>query len=276
MVPFNPKPEQEGINHSEQRSLWEYAKLLASGLTIILLIIGLFGISGEWILLRFGWLVERHVFSSSMLGDLGGKPFPKGKTILENLVGTEASQFQVHVICDDEPNAFAMPGLYIAVTSGALKQIHSETGLAFIIAHEYGHFQNQDHLRGLGFGLGVSAALSLIGMDQIGAWITNISGEVLSRQFSQAQEEAADSVAISLLLKKYGHLNGATELFDHLQEVAGDAPLDSIFSTHPLTASRIARIRATAQEQHNSKRLEFKFQEAKFCKKDPPEKPTES
>ncbi|MCK7469774.1 MAG: M48 family metalloprotease [Desulfomicrobium escambiense] len=43
-----------------------------------------------------------------------------------------------------------LPGGHVVVFSGLLNTVTSENELAFILAHEMGHFQHRDHLRGAG------------------------------------------------------------------------------------------------------------------------------
>ena len=57
---------------------------------------------------------------------------------------------QVNLVESETPNAFAFPGGKIVVFSSLLDSVQSENGLAFVLAHELSHFQNRDHLRGMG------------------------------------------------------------------------------------------------------------------------------
>jgi Zn-dependent protease with chaperone function len=59
-------------------------------------------------------------------------------------------QYKIHIIPDPRINAMALPGGNIVVFSALIKETGSENELAFVLAHELGHFANRDHLRGLG------------------------------------------------------------------------------------------------------------------------------
>jgi Zn-dependent protease with chaperone function len=244
MVPYVPSPEREEINYSKENSFTGFLRLLASAAALIALIISVFAYSGEFILLRVSPSVERFVFGRFSGLTYEHKPFPEGAALLKKLIGEEAEQYRVILLCEAEPNAIAFPGHTIGVTIGALKGIKSEQGLAFLLGHELGHFTHRDHLRGLGAGLGINFGLSLIGLDEFGAWISDLSSTVVARQFSQVQESAADEVAISLVHNLYGNLEGAAEFFEHALTKRKDSSLDAVFSSHPLTQSRINAIRA--------------------------------
>ncbi len=71
-------------------------------------------------------------------------------------------QFRAAVLNGDDPNAFAFPGGWIVVSRGLLEQTDSENELAFVVGHEIGHFKNRDHLRGLGRGVALAIAMSVI------------------------------------------------------------------------------------------------------------------
>lgn len=248
MPPFKPKAEKEEINYSSQNSLMLLSKLVLGTIVVASLIVGVFGLAGEFLLVHLGSSVERFAFRFDAVDVFKGDNYPEGKKVLTKLIGNEAEQFKIIEIKEDAPNAIAIPGHIIAVTSGAIKSIHTEQGLAFLIGHEYGHFLHHDHIRGLGFGIGVAFSLNLIGLDEFGNWISNLSGTIISRRYSQAQEAAADDVAIALLQEKYGSLNGATEFFDSVIAESPDGTFDSIFSTHPLTQDRIKRIKDLAAQ----------------------------
>lgn len=253
MTPFVPKPDKEGINYQEKSSLGEFVRLLLSTVFVASLVIVLLGLGGEYLLLWFGAPLERYVFASKSFSALEGKNFSEGQAVLQKLIGEEAKSFSITVICDEDPNAFAIPGYTIGITSGTLANLKSEEGLAFVLGHEYGHFEHRDHLRGLGFGLGVLFATSLVGLEEIGSSITSLSQTLISRRFTKSQERAADETAIRLMKQSYGSLAGATEFFEHVQKESPDSRLDTFFSTHPLTKERIGRIQSAAAAEKTSR-----------------------
>ena len=56
----------------------------------------------------------------------------------------------VHVNKNPAINALALPGGQVVLFSGLLDKVNSENELAFVLAHEMGHYMHRDHLRGMG------------------------------------------------------------------------------------------------------------------------------
>ena len=159
---------------------------------------------------------------------------------------------QVVIINSKELNAFAFPGGYLIVFSGILDTLESENGLSFILAHELAHFKNRDHLRSLGRGV-VLVALSsvLTGADSGVSQLLAPTGYLGQSQFSQSRETKADIAGIEALDCRYGHVGGATELFEILQK---DDNLEEsfalhYFASHPELSKRIETLKNVAKEK---------------------------
>lgn len=140
-----------------------------------------------------------------------------------------------------EINAMAMPGGRIMVSEGLLRTVESENELVMVLGHELGHFDQRDHLKGLGRGLGaVVLAAALTGP---GSRMSDfIMKTLLSFQlnYSRTQERSADEFGVELLIKQYGHGGGSTTFFRRLRANASVPP--EFFSTHPDPQNRIAHI----------------------------------
>ena len=139
-------------------------------------------------------------------------------------------------------NAFAMPGGRIVVFSAALDQLKTENGLAFVLAHELGHYQNRDHLRGMGRSavlLTLSVLMTGAGSDMSSLLTPVFSAE--SAQYSQSRESAADVTALRALQCHYGHVGGATEFFEAIADLteSPDRGLAHYFASHPEALQRI-------------------------------------
>lgn len=166
--------------------------------------------------------------------------------------------FHVRVLEDPNPNAFALPGGVVVVTTGLLDRIESENELAFVLGHELGHFAGRDHLRGLGRGLAVSIAATLLGVsgDPNGS-LAGLASALSTRHFDRRQESAADEFGLDLLISEYGHAAGAAAVFSRVLHdpaqgvesgaIAGGSidRLAGYLSTHPMGPDRIARLDAS-------------------------------
>ena len=152
-----------------------------------------------------------------------------------------AYRLRVGVVEAAEPNAFAVPGGQLLVTSGLLEQAGSENELAFVLAHELGHVAGRDPLRALGRGLLVSLALAAVG-DTESASVAASAAQLGERSYSREQESAADRFALALVDAEYGHVGGATDFFRRL----GDDHDGGWLSTHPRSADRSAELERLA------------------------------
>ena len=161
--------------------------------------------------------------------------------------------FYAFVIEDPLPNAFALPGGAIGVTSGLLDRVQTENELAFILGHELGHFAGRDHLRGLGRGLAISIVWMATGLsgDQVESLATTASA-FSSRHFDRDQESDADLFGVRLLVQEYGHAAGPRAVFERVlvdpeteaNERSQETPrtlerLAGYLSTHPFGPDRI-------------------------------------
>ena len=160
---------------------------------------------------------------------------------------------QVVIQDSDLVNAFATGSGHIIILSGLLEQIKTENGLAFVLGHEIGHFQNRDHLRSMGRGVVLLAASALLsGADSGVSKILAPTVSLEEMRFSQDRELAADVTGLGLLNCRYGHVGGATEFFvSQLNSTPG--PLANIahyFASHPQAVARIQQIETLAAEQN--------------------------
>lgn len=156
----------------------------------------------------------------------------------------------VDLVEADELNALAFPGGKIIVFKPLIEEIHSENGLAFVLAHELAHFKNRDHLRGMGRGL-VLAVLSTL-VTGAGSDISQIlvpSNAIGQAQYSQEREAQADIAAIHALHCNYGHVGGAEEFFQILLAKHGlSSKFSSFLESHPQLEQRIDALHRTADQ----------------------------
>ncbi|MEL7310766.1 MAG: M48 family metallopeptidase [Pseudomonadota bacterium] len=157
-------------------------------------------------------------------------------------------EFRLDISEDPSPNAMALPGGLIIVTSGLLDAMEAENALAFVLGHELGHFKNRDHIRQLGriaaLGLFLSAMNTSGGSGAVGY---NVSDLTL-RGFSRDQEHEADRFGLELVYREYGHLGDALQFFAELDEQSDDGiQWDSYLGTHPSPGDRIGELSQLAE-----------------------------
>jgi len=172
--------------------------------------------------------------------------FDRAQRILAKLSsqpGVPPLDYRLRLIADDQPNAFAFPGGVIGVTTGLLETVEEdEIALAFVIAHELGHFAQRDHLRGLGRAVGRTLAWGIVfggGPDGF----ADLTGGLLDRAYSRGQESGADRFGLDLVLSAYGTAEGADKLFRWLERAQLQPAWATWLSTHPNPADRIQALR---------------------------------
>ena len=246
------------ISTEESRRIQRFLYLVASGTTAFALILLVaFLTADRWLLLishegerrfvdRYVMLVKNQFLESSD---------PVLQRYVEDLTRRIAAHMhppgdlsiRVHVV-KGPPNAAATLGGHIFVLEGLLHKLDSENSLAMVLAHELAHCINRDPLRSAGRGLLLEIALSSTGGGHLAG------NQLIMTRYSREQERAADQDALLALNAHYGHIGGATRLFEVLRASdrnsipATMGPARDVLSTHPSIDQRIEAIRASAAE----------------------------
>lgn len=251
-----PRKPREGINVSKTHPLVE-ASTLVVGLSLIFVAIVIALVFLIEIALYFVPVDKEARLFRNFLPDDVVTVAPMDERLYQTqlLADRLASHwadapYEIRVEIDDSTlvNALAFPGGLIIVTSGLLDEVASENELAFVLAHELGHFRNRDHLRALGR----STVLSLFFSVVMGSDASGISIKVADltlRGFSRTQESRADAFGLALVQAEYGHVNDAWRLFE--RDMA-DGDLADIFiyvSTHPDSGDRVENLRRQAERE---------------------------
>ncbi len=199
---------------------------------------------------------------------------------------------RVFVIDSDQPNAFATgrnpEHAAVAATTGLLKRLSSEEA-AGVMAHELAHVKNRDTLTmtitatlagaismlasfGLFFGGNRNNPLGIVGVILV-AILAPMAAMVVQMAVSRSREYEADRIGAQIC----GHPLWLASALEKIQSSAqridngaaernpGTAHLfiinplhahkvDSLFSTHPSTANRVARLRQMAAQMGQGKR----------------------
>lgn len=269
---FVPKEDQENYNVSESNTLLDFILLILGAAALVLIGYLLFGWAGEKIFTSMSVERENKLFSKfdpfgSSLKKLDVKQI---NSVFNKIKDKSKIDVNIFLLCESQPNAFAFPGGKMGVTSGLFNIVNTEIGLAFVLAHELGHFKNRDHMRGLGRNLGIIIMTQFIGLSTSTDATENLVNLVLQRTNSRSQEEEADLFAIGLIKDIYGQMNGAEEFFENLQndknaKIAEMIPL--IFKTHPGTQERIDLIKKQSTGKPSSPRLSVKEEIFTLCKR---------
>lgn len=167
--------------------------------------------------LGFGWLAERFAayIPASWESRLSVAPTPPAEDdrwfaeyqktlhIFEKLRSTEKLReipYALFLVEMEEPNAFAIPGGGVGVTSGLLEKVTTEPGRAMVLAHEFGHHEHRHTLRRLGRALVFQTAMALL-FGQTANPFAEVSVAMAELSYSRDQEREADEFGLRLVKK---------------------------------------------------------------------------
>lgn len=254
---FTPRHPETNVNVSPTHPLKEFA-ILAGGLLAIAVGVYLaLGVAVDLIVPHISLGLEKQL-AGAFMGRLAEKDEAADATqslqaLVDRLQTGCASlpyNITVHVQPSNAVNAAALPGGHILVFSGLLEEMSSENELAFVLAHELGHFANRDHLRGLGRALVLMAGSTvLFGADNS---VSDMIGQgiVLTElSFSRQQETRADEFALETLFCHYGHVAGATAFFGKIPKSGDPGRFGHYFASHPENRRRIARLEKLSRDR---------------------------
>lgn len=152
-----------------------------------------------------------------------------------------------------EPNAFALPGGPIYVTTGLLDLAESDDELASVLAHEVGHIVARHTIKRIqtamemqlfqliAVGSGTADARTLQGME--------LAFASLMTAYSQADELEADRLSARYLQKGRFEPAATLTFMERMRDHSFKEPLRrfSYFRTHPYFADRIRTLRQATE-----------------------------
>lgn len=257
----NPKIP-EGINTSKQHPLKDFFILSTGILGSIALCAFLLGLFAEQLAQHIPFSVEQELFSSIDIID-GEESSSEirtyfdelGKDLTTHIDLPEDMTVSVNYIDDDTINAFATLGGYISIHRGLVDLLPNENSLAMVVAHEIAHIKHRDPIMAMGRGIVVGLFLATVAgfsTDQFTGGIISDTGTLTMLSFNRKQEQDADKAALQALFAHYGHVNGATALFDVFKNNENRLTKLSpeFLSTHPLSDNRIEAITALANKNN--------------------------
>ncbi len=157
-------------------------------------------------------------------------------------------RFAFLVYADNSPNAFAVPGGFVFVSTALLSLYDNDADMtAFVVAHEMGHIVRRHAVNRLINAAAVSAATRLLpAKGQLAAMLKNTGIKFFQSAYSRSQELEADTFGVKLM-KSGGYdckkAIDALEKLAQFQNKDGQQTANEYFSTHPQTAERIETIR---------------------------------
>ena len=173
--------------------------------------------------------------------------------------GISPARLKIHIVHDDEFNAFVSGGEDVYIYTGLLTKIKSPAALQAVVAHELGHTvgghmaQMADRMaaemrRALliqALGIGLMAAG---GEPSLGAGVLAGAGGVATQgmlSFSRDEERMADNMGLDLMRRAGYDPAAFVQVFEQMHEITGaaESKINPNRINHPLTAERLKNVR---------------------------------
>jgi len=183
--------------------------------------------------------------TSSPCTDPGPKQYVE--TIAAPLVrslGDKRWDFRFIVVENDEINAFALPGGFVAVNMGLLSKAESGEEVAAVLAHELQHVVCRHGTRRMLRQLGTSVAFTAVFGSPDIAVPASVVREFLSNAYDRSEESEADARGLTLLLQAGVDPGGMATFFTRLEKTSLAPP--AIISTHPDPGDRAEKAKLAA------------------------------
>ncbi|EON68341.1 hypothetical protein W97_07599 [Coniosporium apollinis CBS 100218] len=184
------------------------------------------------------------------------------RRVLDRLIpatGLEDSNWEVHVIEDEQRNAFVIPGGKVFVFSGILPVCANDDGLAAVLGHEIAH--NFAHHSAERLSKAIIIYALIFGLElfvgapgQISQLLLDL---VFTRPGSRGQESEADYIGLMMMAQSCYNPEEAAALWGRMAQVEekqGGAP-PQYLSTHPSSHNRQEKIREWLPEAKEKQAL---------------------
>ncbi len=167
----------------------------------------------------------------------------------------DSSLFEYHfyIVNEKSPNAFALPGGYIFITTGIIPIIENEDELACIIGHEIIHSNNRHTIRQTR--KRIIPVMLTLPIDILGVFAPGVnsamapvkaSQQLLFASYSRKFETEADDQGIALAAKAGYDPHALPKVLSRMMKaiewVTGQRERKNYFSDHPFTPDRNANI----------------------------------
>ena len=180
-------------------------------------------------------------------------------------------------------NAFALPGGYVFITRGMLDVLRNEAELAGVLGHEIGHVCARHGAsqmsKAMGFQIVLYAGLTIDQMfhksrkaDQIRDIValgSTVIFNMVSLGYGRKNEFEADELGDRYIYSTGYDPDGMIGVMEVLKSLSEEEPgkLEMLFSSHPKTSDRMARVEKlskTLKDSSGFENVEGKFYERRF------------
>jgi beta-barrel assembly-enhancing protease len=190
------------------------------------------------------------------------------------------TNWNIEVIVDATPNAFALPGGFIAVNTGLIAVAQDASELQGVLAHEIAHVVKRHGLQRYVSQHAIQWTFGAIGMYFLGdigmlsGILTSGAAQLSVLKFSRDQERDADQIGLEILKKAGVSGKGMHQFFSNLERVSKSgsnkgaedlaSTVTSWLSTHPMPKERAMELEKLVSQQEGTDTVEFKAAEQAF------------
>ncbi len=189
---------------------------------------------------------------------------------LADVADISNDRLKIHIVRDDDFNAFVAGGDDVYVYTGLLKQIKTPEALQAVIAHELGHtlgghmaqmsqrmnaeMKRSMLIQALGIGLMVAG-----GNPSLGAGVLAGSSGVVQQSmlaFTRDEERIADNMGVNLMCEAGLDPNGFITVLEQMRDMTGvlESKINPNRINHPLTTERLANVREQIAQKKDTKK----------------------
>jgi metalloendopeptidase OMA1, mitochondrial len=159
------------------------------------------------------------------------------------------AKWEFHLIDDDTPNAFALPGGFVGVNTGLFKIVQTEDELAAVIAHEIGHVAANHHNERLSTQYAVEAGVSAVS-GQVGADMAPVLAQAATLgvvlPFTRGQEAEADHIGLIYMARAGYNPQAAVDVWRKFESQGGATP--EFLATHSSPGNRAEELQRLMPE----------------------------
>lgn len=162
----------------------------------------------------------------------------------------DPSKIKLHVVKNEEINAFALPDHHLIINSGLIEASKNESALSGVIVHEIAHMELRHVMKKLVKELGISAVLSISTGGAGSEMIKEVVKLISSSAYDRKLETEADLKGVDYLINAGIDPFPFADFMETIAEKEKDNP--SYFqwiSTHPESIERAKNIRKHAKTE---------------------------
>ena len=193
--------------------------------------------------------------AANILGQVPQHPDPALRAYVDRVGKAVAARserpklpYQFFVLDQKEANAFAAPGGFVFVTSGALRLMTNEAQLAGVLGHEVAHIARKHSVQAIRKALiaqGVASAVLDPGSSQFLVIAANVAATVILKGFDRNAELEADSAGAAYALRTGYDPRALGGFLDTLARTSGEVPKWLLpVAGHPRSDDRRTRLDA--------------------------------